>query len=148
MRLRFGSLVVLATLACVGCGPGGGAVQPKEAGLREFLAEFEVALMDAKGSLISLEAERTNPKPRGDGEAEEDRVNPEEELRGVVKMVASSAQALEKSAAGHSAESDVKSIVADAQELLKKSQGRPNPAEVSQALNSLSSKVESLKTRL
>lgn len=143
--------VYLVGIACwvliVGCSRPGRVVV-KDQSLRDFVAEFEVALADANGTLQSVEASVTKRSQRSSGQAEEEEDPPELQIRSVLQMVASSAEQVHRGAAGHAAEPDAKAILTDAQELLKKSQGRPNPTEVMQGIKQLSAKTEALKAKL
>ncbi len=144
MHLRFKFCATLLGLAMAGCGSKG-VVTPPEPTVKEFLGDFEMALMDARGTLESVQASAGKPRSNND-EEEEDK--PEDQIRSVLQMVSSAAQQLAKSAAGHATESDMKAIATEAQELVKKNMGRSSPADALQGVKQLSSKAEALKAKL
>jgi hypothetical protein len=147
MRALARCCFAIACWLSVGCG-GGGAVSPTEPTLVNFLAEFEVALADATGTVRSAKAAATTSGQRSEGEAAQDDDPPEIQIRGAMQMLKSSADQLALSAAGHPAESDVKTIQSDTAALLQKAQGVPNASEMLQGLQQLTAKAESLKSKL
>lgn len=141
MRKHLSRVIGIVLLASLGCSKG--HVVTKDAGLGDFLQQFELALMDARGTLESVQAAASKPKDEG---SEED--PPDVQIRSVLQMVASAAQQLHESAAGHAAEPEVKSILTDAQALLQKSQGSTNAMAALQGVQQLTTKAEALKGRM
>lgn len=147
MRRLLGCVLAIACVTAAGCG-GGGAVTPTEPTLVSYLNDFQVALMDATGTVRSAQTTASTPKEAAEGGSDQGDDPPELQIRGALQMLKSSADQLAQSAAGHSAEADVKAIQSDAAALLQKAQGVPNASDVLQGLQQLTTKAESLKSKL
>jgi hypothetical protein len=104
--------------------------------------------MDATGTVRSAQTTASTPKEAAEGGSDQGDDPPELQIRGALQMLKSSADQLAQSAAGHSAEADVKAIQSDAAALLQKAQGVPNASDVLQGLQQLTTKAESLKSKL
>jgi hypothetical protein len=140
--------LILAFTVMVGCG-GGGTVERNEPTSGEFLSEFVTALADARGTVQSIISAVPVTTSAAESESGEEAPEPPEvQIRATLQNLIGTAQELNKSASGHASESDAQAILTDTQELLKKAEGRPNPAEIMQGLQQLSAKAEALKSKL
>jgi hypothetical protein len=138
------NLFAIAAVAVAGCGMRGGTVVVNDPGLRGAVLDFEQAVNEAKGDVRNI-TNAANQETEGE---ENEGPSPEQSILASIQMVESAAQQLVQMAPGSPVETEARALHNEAQELLKKAQSRPSPAELIQGLDRLKSKAQEMKAKL
>jgi hypothetical protein len=141
-------LIFVAVSMGIGCGSHGRTVVVQDLGMRGAVLDLDQAVSEARSDLRKVLNWQATPRKERDAGEDEEGPPPEQLMLESTQMVESAAKQLVGIASGTNLQTDAQTMLAEAQELVKKANARAKPAELITDLDQLKSKVQELKSKI